>query len=55
MSSSIKLKVKIMKKRNKKFQRKSAGSLNKLSLFQKPIVDFLKVSFIYKKRACNRL
>ena len=53
-----------MKRKNKKFQRKSTGSLNKLSLFQKsdgkfskkcplsiknaPIVDYKNVSLLKK-------
>ena len=53
-----------MKKRNKKFQRKSAGSLNKLSLFQKtdsrfskkcplsiknaPVIDYKNVGLLKK-------
>ena len=36
-------------KENKKFQKKGQNSLNKLSLFQKMMEDFLKMPFVYKE------
>ena len=58
-----------MKRKNKKFQRKSTGSLNKLSLFQKsdskfskkcplsiknaPIIDYKNISLLKKYTSDN--